>query len=125
MYQLRNISEFNSAVSTAGSRFMAVCYHNGCRTEEDAWDAMKSVYPNVHMYKVNTLNADDIKNAYADGGSKPYWKFYVKGIQTDEINYKKPWESQKPNVEEYMARFNSGAAGASSGLSYAATDGKV
>ena len=77
------------------------------------------------MYKVNTLQADDIKNAHADGGSKPYWKFYADGVVTDEITYKKPWESQKPNVEEYMARFNSGAAGASSGLSYAANDGRV
>jgi hypothetical protein len=77
---------------------MAVCYHNGCRAEEDAWDVMKPNYPNVHMYKVNTLNADDIKNAYADGSSKPYFKIYVNGIQADEIKYKKPWDSQKPIV---------------------------
>ena len=31
VYQLRNISEFNSAVAAAGSKYMAVCYHNGCR----------------------------------------------------------------------------------------------
>ena len=103
---------------------MAVCYHNGCRTEEDAWDVMKSNYPNVHMYKVNTLNADDIKNAYADGSSKPYWKFYVNGIQADEIKYKKPWESQKPIVEEKMSGFNSGS-GAAASFSYNCNDGKV
>ena len=31
------------------------------------------------MYKVNTLNSDDIKNKYADGGAKPYFKFYKNG----------------------------------------------
>jgi hypothetical protein len=58
---------------------MAVCYHNGCRTAEDAFDGMKTQYPKVHMYKVNTLNADDIKSKYADGSSKPYFKFYKNG----------------------------------------------
>ena len=111
-------------MSAAGSKYMAVCYHNGCRTEEDAWDVMKPNYPNVHMYKVNTLNADDIKNAYADGSSKPYWKIYVNGIQADEIKYKKPWDSQKPIVEEKMSGFNSGTA-ASASFSYDANDGKV
>ena len=65
------MSDFNSAVSTAGSRIMAVMYHNGCSTAEAGFDSMKSNFPNVHMYKVNTLNSDDIKNKYADGGSKP------------------------------------------------------
>ena len=73
------MSDFNSAISGAGSKIMAVCYHNGCPTEEADWDRMKSSYPNVHMYKVNTLNSDDIKNKYADGSSKPYFKFYQNG----------------------------------------------
>ena len=79
VYELKNLSEFNSAVVTAGSRPLFVCYHNGCPTEEQAWDGMKSEYSKVHMYKVNTLNSADIKNKYADGGSKPYWKFYKSG----------------------------------------------
>ena len=79
MKELKNLSEFNSAISTAGSGIMAVCYHNGCPTEERDWADMKSRYPNVHMYKVNTLNADDIKSKYADGSSKPYFKFYRNG----------------------------------------------
>ena len=58
---------------------MCVCYHNGCAGPEKDFDDMKSSYPNVHMYKVNTLNSDDIKNKYADGSSKPYWKFYKNG----------------------------------------------
>ena len=76
---MKNIGEFNNAVATAGSKIMAVCYHNGCPTAEKGWDNMKSSYPNVHMYKVNTLNADDIKKQYADGASKPYFKFYHNG----------------------------------------------
>ena len=79
VYELKNLSEFNNAVSNAGSKIMAVCYHNGCSTAEAGWDNMKSEYPNVHLYKVNTLNSDDIKNKYADGGSKPYFKFYRNG----------------------------------------------
>ena len=66
---------------------MAVCYHNGCPTAEKGWDNMKSSYPNVHMYKVNTLNADDIKKQYADGASKPYFKFYHNGKFLDEVKY--------------------------------------
>ena len=37
---------------------------------------MKSQYANVHMYKVNTLLSEDIKDKHADGGAKPYFKFY-------------------------------------------------
>jgi hypothetical protein len=58
---------------------MAVCYHNGCPTAERGWDTIKGDYQNVHCYKVNTLNADDIKAKYADGSSKPYFKFYKNG----------------------------------------------
>ena len=66
---------------------MAVCYHNGCPTPEAAWDRLKAQFPKVHMYKVNTLNADDIKAKYADGAAKPYFKFYKNGQFQDEIKY--------------------------------------
>ena len=100
--ELVSMTDFNNAVSDAGSRIMAVCYHNGCREEEDAWDRMKSDYPNVSMYKVNTLNSDDIKNKYADGGSKPYFKFYRNGTFQDEVKYKKPWSSNEPTVRSFL-----------------------
>ena len=77
--ELKDLDQFNTAVSASNGAIMAVCYHNGCATEEAAWDGMKSEYSKVHMYKVNTLNSDDIKNKYADGSSKPYWKFYKNG----------------------------------------------
>ena len=63
-------------MSNAGGKVMCVCYHNGCSTAEAGFDKLKSQYHNVHLYKVNTLNADDIKAKYADGNSKPYFKFY-------------------------------------------------
>ena len=64
MTELKDLDQFNTAVSATNGAIMAVCYHNGCPTEEAAWDGMKSEYSKVHMYKVNTLNADDIKNKY-------------------------------------------------------------
>ena len=92
------MSDFNSAISGAGNKIMAVCFHNGCRTAEDGWDNMKINFPNVHMYKVNTLNSDDIKNRYADGSSKPYFKFYRNGQFQDEVKYKSSWANHEPDV---------------------------
>ena len=89
--ELKNMSEFNTAVSNAGNKVMAVCFHNGCPTAEDGWDNMKSDYTNVHMYKVNTLNSYDIRDKYADGGSKPYFKFYQSGSKIDEVKYDGSW----------------------------------
>ena len=91
---------------------MAVCYHNGCPTAEKGWDEMKGDYMNVHMYKVNTLDADDIKAKYADGSSKPYFKFYKNGQMVDEVKYMSNWSSHEPKVREAMRRHNGG------GISY-------
>ena len=119
VYQLRNLDEFNQAVQAAGSNIMAVCYHNGCRTAEDAFDGMKSQYPKVHMYKVNTLDADDIKGKYADGSAKPYFRFYKNGTMMDEVRYVSSWASHEPKVREAMRRHNGGGISySSSGLVY-------
>ena len=119
------MSDFNSAISGAGNKIMAVCFHNGCRTAEDGWDNMKSDYPNVHMYKVNTLNSDDIKNKYADGSSKPYFKFYLRGQLQDEVKYKSNWSDQAPTVRDYMSRHNGGGGGGGGGGMSYSTSGKV
>ena len=119
VYQLRNLDEFNQAVKAAGSNIMAVCYHNGCRTAEDAFDGMKTQYPKVHMYKVNTLNADDIKSKYADGSSKPYFKFYKNGQLTDEVKYEQSWSSHEPKVRAALNKHNGG------NIQYSHSDGKV
>ena len=83
---------------------MAVCYHNGCPTPESAWDKMKAQYPKVHMYKVNTLNSDDIKNKYADGSAKPFFKFYSKGEMIDQVKYMRDWSSNEPNVKAALKK---------------------
>ena len=54
------------------------------------------------MYKVNTLNADDIKSKYADGSSKPYFKFYQNGRFLDEVKYQSNWSSQEYSVKEKL-----------------------
>jgi hypothetical protein len=64
-------------------------YHNGNPTQEEDFDDMKQDYTNVHMYKVNTLEAEDIKSKYADGSSKPYFMFYKAGSKIDEVKYGK------------------------------------
>ena len=91
IYQLKNLGEFDQAVADAGQMVLAVMYHNGCSTQERGWDEMKPFYPNVRMYKVNTLNSYDIRDRYADGGSKPYFKFYRQGEKFDEVKYESNW----------------------------------
>ena len=64
---------------------------------------MKPEYINVHCYKVNTLNADDIKAKHADGSSKPYFKFYKNNNMIEEIKYKS-WSQQMPLLKESLAK---------------------
>ena len=107
-------------MQTTQGKVMAVCYHNGCPTAERGFDNLKTIYPKVHMYKVNTLNAKDIRDKYADGGSKPYFKFYRNGAYLDEVKYESNWSNQEPKVKDSLGRHNGSGAG-----SYSATDGKV
>ena len=118
--ELDNLREFDTAVSVCQGKVMAVCYHNGCATAEAGYDRLKANYPNVHFYKVNTLKAKDIKDKYADGGSKPYFKYYRNGALLDETKYESSWSNQEPKVKDSLGRHNGGAGG-----SYSATDGKV
>ena len=43
------------------------------------------------MFKVNTLKSFDIKQAKADGSSKPYFKIYKNGFMVQEVKYQKEW----------------------------------
>ena len=99
--ELRDLSDFKQAIKDAGSRILCVMFHNGCRYEEEDYDTMKSTYgTRVHMVKVNTLNSDDIKNKYADGSAKPFFKAYKDGTLVDEIKYE-AWGTNKGRVEEW------------------------
>jgi hypothetical protein len=77
-------------------------YHNGNPTQEGDFDGLKQEFTDVHMYKVNTLNADDIKNKYADGSSKPYFKFYKAGNKIAEVKWAK-WSQQEPELKGALA----------------------
>ena len=66
------------------------------------------MYLNVRLYKVNTINAEDIKNKHADGASKPYFKFYRNGLMLSELKYQSQWESQTVKVKEMLLKYNEG-----------------
>jgi hypothetical protein len=70
---------------------------------------MKARYPGVCLFKVNTLNSDDIKNKYADGAAKPYFKAYRHGSLVDEVEHAS-WGSNKGKVQDWLARHNGGAS---------------
>ena len=119
--QLPNLEAFDQASESANDKIMAVCFHNGCATAEAGWDSMKAEYPNVRMYKVNTLSAPDVRDKYADGGSKPYFKFYNKEKEMIEhVKYKTPWTSQEPELRQAMHVHNG-----NKGLFYSSAIGQV
>ena len=90
----------------AGKNVMAVCFHNGNPTPERAWDRMERQYPNVLFYKVNTIKSEDIRDKYADGASKPYFKFYIEGELQNEVTYKNKWEENELVVRKALSIHN-------------------
>lgn len=126
VFELITLADFNRAVATSGPKVMCVCFHNGSPTPERAFDSMKAVYPNVHLYKVNTLNSEDIKNKYADGGAKPYFKFYERGTKIDELPYTASWSVYEPIVRDALARHQGLSTRKDKGSGkYDSNDGKV
>ena len=93
-------------MTDAQGKVVAILYHNGCPSAESAFDQMKMEYNNVCLYKVNTLNAEDIKNKYADGGSKPYFKFYRNSTMVEEVKYQSNWNNHEPVVRAALAKHN-------------------
>lgn len=63
----------------AEEKVVAVMFHNGNVTQEIAFDMYPGMYRNVNFYKVNTVDAHEIKNLFACTGAKPYFKFYKNG----------------------------------------------
>ena len=106
VYTIRNLAEFDEAVREAGELVMAVCFNNGNAMEEGEWDKIKPQYAKVRCYKVNTLNAQDVRDKYADGHAKPYFKFYNHGELIDEVK-KTTWkDTQEPELLEKMQKHN-------------------
>ena len=111
LVELRNLGEFNDAMVAAQGKIMGVCFHNNNGSVPGGFEAMKSIYPNVHLYKVNTINSQDIRVKYADSGSKPYFKFYRSFIFQDMVKYDSNWKNQEPKIKEALSRHNGGKTG--------------
>ena len=67
---------------------------------------MKKLYPNVHMYKVNTKNSYDLKLKYANLKPRPFFVFYRSGIVDFEIKYNQSWSENEKIVKNTLARNN-------------------
>ena len=65
-----------------------------------------AMYRNINFYKVNTVDAHEIKNLFACTGAKPYFKFYNHGELIDEVK-KTTWkDTQEPELLEKMQKHN-------------------
>ena len=71
---------------------VAILYYIDCPDAEEEFDKMKKEYYNVWFYKVNILQAEDIKNEYSDDGPKPCFKFYKNNSLVEEIQYENIWQ---------------------------------
>ena len=78
---------FKKIIKNSEKKTVCVMFHNGCPEPERDFDDCSENYQGVIMIKVNTLNSEDIKQKYADGSSKPYYKAYRDGKFLDEIRH--------------------------------------
>ena len=67
-------------------------YHNNCPEVEKQYELLKPQFPNVALYKVNTLKSYDIREQKADSEAKPYFKIYKDGFVVHEVKYKKEFK---------------------------------
>ena len=66
----------------AQEKVVCVMYRNDretCNEPERSMERLQEEFQGVDFYQVDTAKAPDIRERYADGGNKPYWKFYKKG----------------------------------------------
>ena len=79
---IQSIKQFEDAMKNAGDKVVVVAFVNDqghCRDAEVSMDRFKNQYKEIRFYKVNTKQSEELKNRYADGNSKPYFKFYKGG----------------------------------------------
>ena len=55
---------------------------------------------------MNTRKAGDIRDKYADGDSKPYFKFYKNGAFYDEIKYMSEWSTHETKIRAALQKHN-------------------
>ena len=108
VYELKNMPEFEGAMSSAQGKVVAMMYHNSCPGPEQDYNKWKQMYLNVRLYKVNTINAEDIKSKHADGSSKPFFKFYRNGLMISELKYQNSWDNQIPKIKDFLLKYNEG-----------------
>lgn len=71
VFELKTLGDLKTAIKTSGQRMMCVMFHNDNPIQEREFDQMKQEYTNVHLYKVNTLLSEDIRERHSDGSTKP------------------------------------------------------
>ena len=99
--EMRNLANFDARLRDAVGKIAVVMYHNGRQSsEEQALEDMHQQYKNLMFLKVNTLEAVDIANTHADGGPKPYYKFYAYGAMIDEVKYLADKDELKKKLKE-------------------------
>ena len=59
-----------------------------CIKPEEEMLKKQNEFKGMDFYQVDTAKAPDIRDQYADGGNKPYFKFYRNGTKIDQIDYK-------------------------------------
>ena len=63
-----------------------------CDAPERKMEKLQKGYPGIDFYQVDTARAPDIRDKHADGGNKPYWKFYKAGKICDYLGYDAQFE---------------------------------
>lgn len=62
---------------------------------------MKQEYTNVHLYKVNTLLSEDIRERHSDGSTKPQFSFFKGGHKVADVKYSE-WAQQEVELRAYL-----------------------
>ena len=76
-------------------------FHNGCPEQEEEFDILQCEFLALSFVKVSTLDAVQIKDKYADGNAKPYFKFYKNNEETDYVKYAK-WGKQESELRSML-----------------------
>jgi hypothetical protein len=108
--ELKSLDDFDEACEAAGSeRIMAVMYYNDkCKEAEEGYAELEWMYSKLVLCKCQTQNVGDVRDKYADGGSKPYFYFYKDGEKIDTVAYAKKWANQSYSVKEALKKHNGG-----------------